>query len=94
MSEPTMNDSIQLQRSVIPGTESGQHLLITGGVHGNEFESMAALRRLIAHFEGEKARAALCGQLTLVPVVNEAAYLRGATGSRRTSRTASASWPV
>ena len=42
MSDPLMSDPIQLQRRVISGTESGPHLLITGGVHGDEFESMAA----------------------------------------------------
>lgn len=53
----------------------GPHLLITGGVHGDEFEPMAAIRRLIAHFETTSPL--LRGRLTLVPCVNEAAFLRG-----------------
>lgn len=73
-----MGEPVELQRSVFQGAEAGPHLLITGGVHGDEFESMAALRELIAHFDSDEARAALRGKLTLVPVVNEAAYLRGA----------------
>lgn len=64
---------IELQCKEIVGSEAGPHLLITGGVHGDEFESMVAIRRLIR----EVAPAQLRGRLTLVPVVNEAAYLRG-----------------
>jgi predicted deacylase len=72
-----MSESIQLQKTVVDGTESGPHLVITGGVHGDEFEPMAALRKLSAHFDGD-ARNGLRGRLTVAPVVNEAAYLRGA----------------
>jgi predicted deacylase len=49
-------------------------LLITGGVHGDEFEGPSALWRLAPHPELE----AICGRLTLVPVVNEAAFQRAA----------------
>ena len=67
-----------LQRREILGTRPGPHLLITGGVHGDEFEPMAAVRRLIAEFEQNPALAAtLHGRLTLVPVVNEGAFVRG-----------------
>ncbi len=56
----------------------GPHLLVTGGVHGDEFEPMAAIRRLIARFRADVSDARLkAGRLTLVPVVNEAAFLRG-----------------
>jgi len=61
---------IELQRKVITGATDGPHLLITGGVHGDEFEPMAAIRRLM----GEVEPSGLRGRLTLVPVVNEAAY--------------------
>ena len=71
-----MSRPVELQKAVVEGSGPGPHLLITGGVHGDEFESMAAIRRLIRHFEGS-AREELRGRLTLVPVVNEAAYLRG-----------------
>ena len=71
-----MSGPVELQKAVVEGSGPGPHLLITGGVHGDEFESMAAIRRLISHFEGS-AREQLRGRLTLVPVVNEAAYLRG-----------------
>jgi predicted deacylase len=49
-------------------------LLITGGVHGDEFEPIAAIRRLIACWPAGETR----GRVTLVPVVNRAAYARGA----------------
>ena len=55
-------------------TAPGPHVLITGGVHGDEFEPMAAVRRLIARFrEFPPVR----GSVSLVPVVNEPAFRRG-----------------
>ncbi|MFN0053912.1 MAG: succinylglutamate desuccinylase/aspartoacylase family protein [Planctomycetales bacterium] len=57
----------------IAGGKPGPHLLITGGVHGDEFEPMAAIRRLIRELDP----ASLCGTVTLVPVVNEPAFRRG-----------------
>jgi predicted deacylase len=58
------------------GRRSGPHVLITGGVHGDEFEPMAAIRRLGA--ELSEREGVLRGRVTLVPVVNEAAFRRAA----------------
>lgn len=55
------------------GSGPGPHLLITGGVHGDEFEPMAAVRRLMREIRAEELR----GKVTLVPVVNEPAFRRG-----------------
>ncbi|MCB1065913.1 MAG: succinylglutamate desuccinylase/aspartoacylase family protein [Verrucomicrobiae bacterium] len=55
--------------------KEGPHLLITGGVHGDEFEPMTAIRSLIRHFDSDLRLQQ--GSLTLIPVVNEAAFLRG-----------------
>jgi predicted deacylase len=63
---------MRLAAHTITGT-SGPHLLITGGVHGDEFAPMVAIRRLIEHATVRSIR----GTLTLVPVVNEAAFARG-----------------
>jgi predicted deacylase len=52
---------------------AGPHLVITGGVHGDEFEPMAAVRRLMAILKPEE----LAGRVTLVPVVNEPAFRCG-----------------
>jgi predicted deacylase len=65
--------NIQLQSREVRGTVPGPHLLITGGVHGDEFEPMAAVRRLMSEIDP----AELSGRVTLVPVVNEPAFLRG-----------------
>lgn len=54
---------------------AGPHLLVTGGVHGDEFEPILAIRRLITLCDGESAM--VRGKATFVPVVNEAAFLRG-----------------
>lgn len=53
----------------------GPHLLVTGGVHGDEFEPILAIQRLIAHFQSRESL--VRGSLTLIPVVNEAAYREG-----------------
>ncbi len=63
---------ITLKAKTIHGSASGPHLLITGGVHGDEFEPMVAIRRLMRDLKAEQ----LNGLVTLVPVVNEAAYER------------------
>ena len=60
-----------------PGDGSA-HLLITGGVHGDEFEPIAAIRRLIELFDSRDEQVTgFRGRVTFVPIVNEAAFLRG-----------------
>lgn len=55
---------------MLQGAAPGPRLLVTGGVHGDEFEPMAAIRRLAELVVPRK----LCGRLTLAPCVNEAAF--------------------
>lgn len=55
--------------------DSGPRLLVTGGVHGDEFEPILAIRRLIRLFDGDDP--IVSGSVTFVPVVNEAAFFRG-----------------
>jgi predicted deacylase len=64
---------VQLARRDITGQHDGPHVLITGGVHGDEFEPMAAVRRLMGDLAGQDLR----GRVTLVPVVNEPAFRLG-----------------
>jgi len=61
---------MELQKKIITGVAHGPHLLITGAVHGNEFEPMLSIRRLMKVIDPAELR----GQVTLVPVVNEAAF--------------------
>jgi predicted deacylase len=61
---------LTIQTTTLTGDRAGPHLLITGGVHGDEFEPMAAIRRLIRLLEPNGLR----GRVTLAPVVNESAY--------------------
>jgi predicted deacylase len=63
---------MQLRCTAFEGSQPGPHLLITGGVHGDEFEPPLALHHLARRPELQ----ALRGKLTLVPVVNEAAFAR------------------
>lgn len=62
-----------LASNEIRGHSPGSHLLITGGVHGDEFEPMAAIRQLMTEIRAEELR----GRVTLVPVVNEPAFALG-----------------
>ena len=57
----------------------GSHLLIIGGIHGDEYEPVAAIHQLINHFQphNRKDLGSLSGKLTLVPVANLSAYHRG-----------------
>ena len=69
---------MELAKRVFDSPVDGPHLLITGAVHGDEFEPMAAIRRLIDRFDADDdPTSILKGRVTLVPVVNEAAFLRG-----------------
>lgn len=65
---------MQLKTITIDGKSAGPHLLILAGVHGDEFEPMAAVRQLAKVLLPESLK----GRVTLVPVVNEGAFLRGA----------------
>ena len=68
---------MHLQQHRLDAPEAGPGLLITGGVHGDEFEPMAATRRLIGRLGVDGDHRLARGRLTLVPVVNEAAFRRG-----------------
>ena len=68
-----MSDAVALKVKIITGALDGPGLLVIGGVHGDEFESMAAIRRLIAAVDPLQLR----GRLICIPVVNEPAYWRG-----------------
>ncbi len=54
----------------IKGQTDGLNLLITAGVHGDEYEGIEAIRRLIA----ETNPSDITGKLTLIPVVNVSAH--------------------
>jgi len=64
---------MELPRKTIVGSRERPHLLVTGGVHGDEFEPVAAIRRLGRVLDP----AELQGTVTLVPVVNGPAFARG-----------------
>lgn len=60
------------------GDSTGPHLLITGGVHGDEFEPIAAIRQLSQRLtEASDQSKLLNGRVSLVPCVNEEAFLLG-----------------
>ncbi|RRB07478.1 succinylglutamate desuccinylase/aspartoacylase family protein [Larkinella rosea] len=56
----------------IDGVLPGSHVLLTAGVHGDEYEPMLAARALMDELEGKLA----AGRVTIVSVVNESAYER------------------
>ncbi|WP_262249227.1 succinylglutamate desuccinylase/aspartoacylase family protein [Parapedobacter soli] len=57
----------------IESGEEGPHLLITAGVHGDEYEPMLAVDILAKRLPGQLKS----GKVVLVPVVNSSAYERG-----------------
>ena len=70
-----------MAREEFVGRSSGPCVLVTAGVHGDEFEPMAAARRLIDRFnENPPTR----GRVVIAPVVNEPAFrLGGRVGEDR-----------
>ena len=64
-----MSAAIELQQITYSG-QPGPHLLITAGVHGDEYEPMLAVQQLIQQL----ASVNLQGRVTLIPVVNQAAF--------------------
>ena len=66
-----LTGSLHVERIV--GERPGPHLLITAGVHGDEWEPMEAVRQLALETKPQQ----LGGRLTLVPIANEPAYRLG-----------------
>jgi predicted deacylase len=64
------HEPITLRSRSLAGDQDRPHLLITAGVHGDEYEPMEAVRRLFDRFSAEPLR----GRVTLVPMVNEPAF--------------------
>jgi predicted deacylase len=73
-----MTAEVRLFQQQLAAPAPGPHLLITGGVHGDEFEPMAAIRQLRQRLADPGAEPTLLrGQVTLVPVVNVPAFQLG-----------------
>lgn len=66
-----INDNMNVIKSFrIEGKNSGPHLLLTAGVHGDEYEPVLAARELV----NELPEILTSGRVTIVPVVNVTAY--------------------
>ncbi len=68
------NESLKIFSHRLDGSQFGPHLLITAGVHGDEYEPMAAAHRMIKILDPNT----ISGTVTLVPLVNKPAFMRGA----------------
>lgn len=74
----TTTSAIELEFRRFGEANSGPHLLITAGVHGDEYLPMLAVRELIRRFESDDdLRRSLYGRVTLIPIVNRSAWQRG-----------------
>lgn len=70
-----MNRNFQyLRYKTIDGREAGSHLVVLAGVHGDEYEPMAAARSLLKVVSDVLKT----GRVTIVPIVNLFAFSRGA----------------
>ncbi len=56
----------------IDGAGSGPNLLIIAGVHGDEYEGIAAIRELAIRLDSQRKH--IHGSVTLIPIVNEPAF--------------------
>ena len=56
----------------ISGANDGPNLLIIAGVHGDEYEGIAAIRELASLLDSQRDH--LQGSITLIPIVNEPAF--------------------
>jgi predicted deacylase len=65
--------STALEHIVIDAGVSGPTVLITAGVHGDEYEPMLAVTKLTQALQNKL----VCGKVVLVPVVNKSAYNEG-----------------
>ena len=70
-----LNNLIYINKLTVTGESEGPHLLITAGVHGDEFEPMEAARRVFKEVQSMQPQ--LKGTLTVVPVVNQPAFRLG-----------------
>ncbi|MCE6988570.1 succinylglutamate desuccinylase/aspartoacylase family protein [Dyadobacter sp. CY323] len=57
-------------KTVIEGLQKGPHVLITAGVHGDEYEPILTAARLGQFLKGKL----ITGKVTIVPLVNRLAY--------------------
>ena len=62
-----------MDHQVIKAEAAGPRLLISAGVHGDEYEPIVAIHELLQQLPGQLLK----GTVTLVPVVNTAAFWRG-----------------
>ncbi|MGV3556501.1 succinylglutamate desuccinylase/aspartoacylase family protein [Larkinella arboricola] len=68
-----MKENTEIPYAVqLAGVGAGPHVLLTAGVHGDEYEPMLAAASLIRELDEKLVR----GRVTIVPVVNKSAYER------------------
>ncbi|TWT65333.1 Succinylglutamate desuccinylase [Allorhodopirellula solitaria] len=73
-----MTDVSLFESREFGGDREGPRLLITAGIHGDEYLPMLAVKELIDRFDASLTlRENLQGTVTLIPIANQAAYERG-----------------
>lgn len=74
----TIDEEMPFELRRYGGSLAGPHLVITAGVHGDEYLAMLAVKKIIERFESEQAlSASLRGSLTLIPIANRLAFRLG-----------------
>jgi predicted deacylase len=69
----TLDFDVKIPYTVIRGASAKPSVVILAGVHGDEYEGVAALYRMVEELE----TAPLSGTVTIAPVVNPQAYAAG-----------------
>ena len=65
-----MKESLLYKKHVFSGESSGPRALLIAGVHGDEWEGIAALHRLVQRLPDLD----VCGRITVVPIANFSAF--------------------
>ncbi len=69
----TLDFDVQIPYTVIQGASEGPSVVILAGVHGDEYEGVAALYRLVEELDPARLK----GTVTIAPVVNPQAFAAG-----------------
>lgn len=69
-----VSDELSIQGIQICGEKEGKTLALTAGVHGCEYVGIQAIKELMQEIDPQE----LCGNLILIPLINEAGFYAGA----------------
>ncbi|MBD3360554.1 hypothetical protein GF366_02000 [Candidatus Peregrinibacteria bacterium] len=67
---------IKIPYLTIKGKEKGKTCVISGGVHGNEINGIALVKKILEHCKKNKIEKRLIGELIIFPILNNSGFER------------------